>query len=63
MAAKKDELQKVLLDAEFVLERETKGALFYLEQGDEQVARSLYLRKDKVPRPFPERIHVYVETV
>lgn len=46
-----------------VLEKETKGAVRYAEQGnpDEQMLKTIYVRKDALGDSIPKEIKVTVE--
>jgi hypothetical protein len=48
----------------FTQEKETKGAVRYVEDGEreERAIGTLYLRKDALKAPYPTRLEVTVET-
>jgi hypothetical protein len=39
---------------------ETKGTYKYHEEGDDQLVRTLYLRKDKIGGKAPEKVFVLI---
>lgn len=53
-----------MIEAEFIFEKETKGAVRYKEvpkQGKILALGTIYIRKNALPSPFPSNLVITVE--